>query len=76
MGYDIDLSIYTILIGLAVGVVGGLLNVYSGLTLAPTNDSDLDEFGTKIYPTAPGGREWFIKMDDPLSEKYLILQVP
>ena len=68
MGYDADLSIYTILIGAAVGVVAGLLNVYFGLTLVPINDSDLDKFGTKIYPTAPGGREWFIRMDDPLSD--------
>ena len=68
VGYDTDLSIYTILIGAAVGVVAGLLNVYFGLTLVPIIDSDLDKFGIKIYPTAPGGREWFIKMDDPVSD--------
>lgn len=68
VGYESNLSIYTILIGSVVGVVAGLVNVYVGLTLVPIIDSDLDKFSMKIYPTASGGREWSIKMDDPSSD--------
>jgi hypothetical protein len=33
-------------------------------------DDTLDKFGiTKIYPTKEDGREWFIDMDDPTSDK-------
>ena len=33
------------------------------------DDNIVDKFGVeKIYPTAPGGREWLIDMDNPTSD--------
>lgn len=34
-----------------------------------TQSSTLDKFGIKkIYPTAPGGNEWYVNMDNPASD--------
>ncbi len=64
----ISISSYTIVTGAAVALVAGIVNVYFGLTLVPIIESDTDKLDMRIYPTAPGGREWFIKMDDPSSD--------
>ena len=47
---------------------------YYGVTIPQqnnhTNNAGVDIFETKdIYPTKKGGREWFINMQDPLSDK-------
>jgi hypothetical protein len=35
----------------------------------PAEDTTLDNFGIKkIYPTAAGGNEWYVNMDDPRSD--------
>ena len=35
----------------------------------PTEDTTLDNFGIeKIYPTASGGNEWYVNMNDPRSD--------
>ena len=36
----------------------------------PEGERRMDEFGTlQIYPTVPGGREWFINMQDPFDDE-------
>src|SRR5262245_38764451 len=42
-------------------------NMVSGIT--SDNVEPTDHFGIReIYPTVPGGREWFINMDNPRSD--------
>ena len=36
----------------------------------PEGERRMDKFGTfQIYPTVPGGREWFINMQDPFNDE-------
>jgi hypothetical protein len=36
----------------------------------PEGERRMDEFGTlQVYPTVPGGREWFISMQDPFDDE-------
>ena len=38
-------------------------------TLSNDSSKEEDKFGIKeIYPTKPGGREWFLNSDDPRSD--------
>lgn len=48
----------------------------SSMPLSPfTSSKMVDKFGIKeVYPTKPGGREWFINMENPLSDGIFDLQ--
>lgn len=40
-----------------------------------TSPQNLDNFGIKkIYDTKPGGREWYVNMNDPYSDPFFILE--
>src|SRR5262245_28287740 len=48
-----------------------LLSSSSILSLSPFISSKMvDKFGiSEIYPTKPGGREWYINMENPISDR-------
>lgn len=61
--------VFTIFIFFVLSCNCALLSV---TTLANNNNNSpkrADKFGIKeIYPTKPGGREWFLNTDDPRSD--------
>jgi ABC-type transport system involved in multi-copper enzyme maturation permease subunit len=62
--------VFTILIFCVISCNYALLSVTA---LANNNNNNspkrVDKFGIKeIYPTKPGGREWFLDADDPRSD--------
>ncbi len=51
-----------------------IIIVSTQLIFPPTPERRADEFGTLlIYPTAPGGREWFVNMQGPLDDEIVSL---
>jgi hypothetical protein len=68
----------SILFGIVIVFLGSITIYFLyNIIVVPSKQASftgLDKFGIKeIYPTVPGGREWFVNMDDPKTDPLFLI---